>query len=77
MQKLKIKKNWQQRFSERLNREFNAYRKEAPSEMNRAIQIGFKDCLYLLGESLNKEAYSFANGFEKFCNDLEIKMEKR
>jgi len=77
MNKLKIKRDWQQRFSERLNRELEAYRREASTEMNRAILIGFKDCLYLLGEAINKEDYSFANGFERFCNDLEIKMEKR
>lgn len=72
---MKIKRGWQKRFADVINRDLRAYEKEGLSEQNRWIICGMKDTIYLLGESLNQD-YRFANGFRKFCEEMGIDFEK-
>jgi hypothetical protein len=64
------KRGWEERFSERIRREIEAYKSGGDTKENRLIISGLRDCIYLLGESMNKEDYSFANGFQKFLKDM-------
>ena len=66
------KKGWEKRFADRINKELEAYRKEGLTKDNRWIICGIKDTIYLLGESINKEEYSYAFGFQRFCRDFKI-----
>ena len=73
---VKKKRGWEQRFAEKINREVSAYRKEGLTEQNRWIICGIKDTIYLLGECINKDKYSFANGFQLFLKDTGITIEE-
>ncbi len=70
-----IKKDWQKRFANRINKEISAYKKEGVTEQNRWILTGMKDMIYLLGESINKDDFSFADGFQRFCKEMQIDFE--
>ena len=66
------KKGWEKRFANKINNELRVYAGEGLSENNRWIICGIKDAVYLLGECINKDIYAFANGFQRFCKDMEI-----
>ena len=71
-----IKKGWQKRFADRINKEILTYKKEGRESTDRKwIVLGIKDTVYLLGECMNEKEYSFANGFQKFCKEMQIDLE--
>jgi hypothetical protein len=73
---MKIKRKWQERFAESINKEQAAYKKEGDNFENRWILTGMKDTIYLLGAAINKEEYSWASGFQKFCKELGVNFER-
>lgn len=75
-EKMHIKKDWQKRFGEAIKKEIANYAKEGATQDERWILVGIKDTLYLLGEAINKEEYSYANGFLKFCEELGVDLKR-
>lgn len=71
-----IKRDWQKRFGEAIKKEIAQYTKEGATQDDRWVLLGIKNTIYLLGEAINKEEYSFANGFIKFCEELDINLRR-
>ncbi len=70
------KKDWQKRFGESIKKEIAQYSKEDATQEDRWVLLGIKDTIYLLGEAINKDEYSFAIGFLKFCEELGIDLKR-
>ena len=68
---MKIKRDWQKRFADLINKELNAYKREDNNPNNLWIKVGVKDTIYLLGEAMNPN-YKWANGFREFCKEIGI-----
>ena len=45
-------------------------------EERRCVLTGIKDTVYLLGISINEKEYSYANGFQKFCQKINVDLSR-
>ena len=71
---MKLKHSWRKRFADSINKELSSNAREPDKKSGFIRSQGVLDAVYLLGESINFEEYSYASGYRKFLDDFGIKV---